>query len=194
MIKAANYVTKTKVEQHKLNQQWFKKLMPIIADLDDDEIQIFIHLVKSKVRQELNNDKRRTNELVDKDCFSSLSEDLAKLSEEENFASKNRWLLNKKKLDYADKKKMPVDKSKVVDLLRHKNVFKKKMIDEIDTYFEYQNNPNFENGLLTYVNEASWGDMKELLLDLGISRHNTEFANVSHFQKLNDDWLNPGDK
>lgn len=168
--------------------------MPLIVNLDDDEIQIFIHLVKSKARQELDNDKRRTHELVDKDCFSTFTEDLAKLSEEENFASKNRWLLNKKKLDYADKKKMPVDKGKVVDLLRHKNVFKKKMIDEIDTYFEYQNNPNFENGLLTYVNEASWGDMKELLLDLGISRHNTEFANVSHYQKLNDSWLTPGDK
>jgi hypothetical protein len=97
-------------------------------------------------------------------------------------------------MKYANKSKMPVEKSKVVDMLRHQNVFKKKVIDEIETYFEYQNNQNFENGLLTYVNEASWGDMKELLLDLGISRHNTEFANVSNYQKLNESFLNSEEK
>jgi len=119
---------------------------------------------------------------------------LAKISEDENWNLKNRYIHNKKTMNYADKKKMPVDKSKVVDMLRHQNVFKKKAIDEIETYFEFQNNPNFENGLLTYVNEASWGDMKELLLDLGISRHNTEFANVSHYQKMDESWLNEGDR
>lgn len=82
-------------------------------------------------------------------------------------------------MKHADKKRMPIDKSKVVDLLRHQNVFKHKIINEVETYFEYQNNPQFENGLLTYVNEASWGDMKELLLDVGISRHNTRYMNVS---------------
>ena len=169
-------------------------MMPLIAGLDEEETEIFIHLIKSKSRRELNNDARRTQELIDDDCSDELKAKLAKMSEEENFALKNRYMHNKKTMKYADKKKMPIDKSKVVDMLRHQNVFKKKVIDEIETYFEFQNNPNFENGLLTYVNESSWGDMKELLLDLGISRHNTEFANVSHFQKMNDSWLNPEDK
>jgi hypothetical protein len=119
--------------------------------------------------------------LIDSDCSDDFKSKLAEISEVENFALKNRWMHNKKTMKYADKKKMPIDKSKVVDMLRHQNVFKKKIIDEVDTYFEYQNNSNFENGVLTYVNEASWGDMKELLLDLGISRHNTEFSNVSHY-------------
>jgi len=64
----------------------------------------------------------------------------------------------------------------------------------LDTYFEYQNNPAFENGLLTYVNEASWGDMKELLLDVGISRGNTRFYNVGDLIKSNDNYLKSEDK
>ena len=73
-------------------------------------------------------------------------------------------------------------------------MFRDKIISEVDTYFEYQNNTQFENGLLTYVNEASWGDMKELLLDLGISRHNTRFMNVNDMQKIKENVLNEGDK
>ena len=92
----------------------------------------------------------------------------------------------KKTMKYADKKKMPIDKKKVVDMLRHQNVFRYKVINELDTYFEFQNNYNFENGILTYVNEASWGDMKDLLVDLGISAHNNEFHNMSAYEKLTD--------
>lgn len=194
MIKVMNLLQKTKYEEHKEQQEWFKNLMPMIVDLDDEEVAIFLHLVKNKARKELNNDVRHTQMLIDNDCSDEFKQKLAKMSEEENFALKNRWMHNKKTMKYAEKKKMPIDKSKVADMLRHQNVFKAKMVDEIETYFEHQNNPNFENGLLTYVNEASWGDMKELLLDLGISRHNTEFANVSHYQKLNDSWLQPSDK
>lgn len=119
---------------------------------------------------------------------------MAKLSEEENFALKNRWMHQKKTMAYADKKRMPIDRSKVVDLLRHQNVFRDKIINEVDTYFEFQNNVQFENGLLTYVNEASWGDMKEMLLDLGISRHNTRFMNVSDMQKVKENVLFESDK
>lgn len=111
--------------------------MPLVADLDEEETQILLHLVKNKSRRELNNDTRRTQELIDNDCQDDLKVKLAKLSEEENFALKNRWMHNKKTMKYADKKKMPIDKSKVVDMLRHQNVFKKKVIDEIETYFEF---------------------------------------------------------
>lgn len=119
---------------------------------------------------------------------------LAKVSEDENFALKNTWMHNKKTMKFADKKKMPIDKRRVVDLLRHQNVFKGKIIEELDTYFEFQNNPNFENGILTYVNEASWGDLKELLLDVGISRHNTTHININELNKANQNTLRQEDK
>lgn len=48
-----------------------------------------------------------------------MKEKLAKISEDENFALKNTWRFNKTTMAHADKKKMPVDKRKVSDLLRH---------------------------------------------------------------------------
>jgi hypothetical protein len=44
---------------------------------------------------------------------------LAKLSEEENYNNKNRYRLQKQTLDYADKKRMPVDEQKLKDVLRN---------------------------------------------------------------------------
>lgn len=167
--------------------------MPILASLDEEESEILMHLVRNKGRN-LNNETRRTNTLIDNDCSDDFKEKLAKVSEDENYALKNRWWHEKKTMQYADKKKMPIDKSKVVDLLRHQNIFKAKVVEELDTYFEYQNNSMFENGLLTYVNEASWGDMKELLLDVGISKHMSRFMNVNDMLAINDSYLNQSDK
>lgn len=41
--------------------------------------------------------------------YNDLEEKLAKISEEENFNKKNRYRLQRTKLDYADRKRMPVD-------------------------------------------------------------------------------------
>lgn len=98
--------------------------MPLLVNLDEEETEIFIHLIKNKSRRELNNDARRTQELIDEACSNEFLEKLAKISEEENFALKNRWYHNHKTMYYADKSKMPIDKSKVVDLLRNSNSFK----------------------------------------------------------------------
>jgi hypothetical protein len=51
--------------------------------------------------------------------FQTIETKLAKLSEEENFNSKNRYRLQRTKLDYADKKRMPIDESKLKDVLRN---------------------------------------------------------------------------
>lgn len=61
----------------------------------------------------------RSETLVDDACSNELKEKLAKISEDENFALKNTWRFNKTTMAFADKKKMPVDKRKVADLLRH---------------------------------------------------------------------------
>ena len=163
---------KTKLEQHKENQEDFRKLMPLVSNLTEEEQEIFLHMVRNKGRN-LDTDKARSALLIDNDCSDDFKAKLSKLSEEENFAKKNWWMHNKKTMKFADKKKMPIDKSKVVDLLRHSNVFKGKVVDEIETYFKFQNNPMFENGVLTYVNESAYGPMKDLLKDVGITRHNT---------------------
>jgi hypothetical protein len=40
-------------------------------------------------------------------------------------------------LDYADKKRMAIDESKVSDLLRNQGAFRKKLIEEVHTYDFY---------------------------------------------------------
>jgi|LauGreDrversion4_2_1035121.scaffolds.fasta_scaffold176363_3 hypothetical protein len=52
---------------------------------------------------------------------------LAQISERENYALKNRYRFQKTTMDFADPKKMPIDESKVKDLLRNQHVFRDKM-------------------------------------------------------------------
>jgi hypothetical protein len=44
---------------------------------------------------------------------------LAKMAEEANFEAKNRYRLQRQTLDFIDKKRQPVEASKVKDLLRN---------------------------------------------------------------------------
>jgi hypothetical protein len=73
-------------------------------------------------------------------------------------------------MKYAKKEKMPIDEIKVKDMLRNQNIVRNKINNEVGTYQQYQESTNFENGVLTYVNEASWGDIRDLLKDIGINK------------------------
>lgn len=108
---------------------------------------------------------------------------LAKLSEEENFNMKNRYRLQKKTLDFADKKRMPIDEQKVKDVLRNRPTFRTRIESEIGNYDAIRKNPQFENGLLTYLNEASYGEMRDLIRDVGINSDHMEFFNVGDLAK-----------
>jgi len=115
------------------------------------------------------------------------------VSEEENFALKNTFKHNKDTMRWSDKKKMPIEKSKVKDLLRNQHIFRDKMNDEINNYSKFQDNTQFENGVLTYVNEAAWGDLRDLLKDVGINKQTIQFANVADIIKKKDSKLHPSD-
>jgi len=73
-------------------------------------------------------------------------------------------------MKWADKTKMPVDSRKVKDMLRNQHIFRAKVQDEVPTYDEELNNTQFNNGVLTYINEAAWGDLRDLLNDVGINK------------------------
>lgn len=143
--------------------------MPVLRQLDSEESEIFLHLIRNKNRSQ-SDSQRRSDNLLDESCSDSLKAELARVSEEENFAIKNRYKHEKDTMRYADKKRMPIDKSKVKDLLRNQHVFKDRISQEVGTYREWEENTQFEKGVLTYANEASWGDMREMLNDLGINR------------------------
>ena len=78
---------------------------------------------------------------------------------------------------------MPIDQSKVVDLLRYQSDFRQRILADIPNYEQIQKNPQFENGILTMINELSFGEMRELTRDIGISNDTLEFYNIADLQK-----------
>jgi hypothetical protein len=56
-------------------------------------------------------------------------------------------------------------------------------VNEIDNYTPEIKNTQFEHGVLTYLNEATYGDMRDLVRDVGINNDNLEFVNVGDLQK-----------
>jgi hypothetical protein len=131
--------------------------------------------------------------LIDAACSDEYAKKLAKISEDENFALKNRYKHQKDTMQFAKKERMPIDKSKVKDLLRNQHIFRDKMNNEIGTYAKFQDNTQFENGVLTYVNEAAWGDLRDLLKDIGINKQTIRFANVQDLIKKKDQKVHASD-
>jgi len=64
--------------------------MPIFRTLDEEESEIFYHLINNRERS-ANSGTQRSNDLIDAACSNDYKEKLAKLSEEGNFALKNTY-------------------------------------------------------------------------------------------------------
>lgn len=105
------------------------ELMPFLRGLNAEEQRILIHKIRNSDRSD-----GITETLLDDMTYKFTEEKLAKISEEENFNSKNRYRLQKTKLNHADKKRMPIDESKVKDLLINRPTFRTKIQEEIDNY------------------------------------------------------------
>jgi len=97
-------------------------------------------------------------------------------------------------MKYADKKRMPIEHTKVRDILRNQHIARYRIDEEIGTYTNYQYNNQFESGVLTYLNEVAWGDLRDLLKDIGINRETLKFYNVSDVVKNNDTHIKSSDK
>jgi hypothetical protein len=90
--------------------------MPYLRGLTPAEQETFLHKVRNSNRSLGDS---ISGDIFDEMTFQTIETKLAKLSEEENFNSKNRYRLQRTKLDYADKKRMPIDESKLKDVLRN---------------------------------------------------------------------------
>ena len=78
---------------------------------------------------------------------------------------------------------MPIDESKLKDVLKNSPTFKVAIAKELGTYENEMKNPQFENGVLTYLNEATYGEMRDLVRDIGIENESLEFFNVGDLMK-----------
>jgi hypothetical protein len=116
LVKVLNLFSKTQHEMLQENKENFKQIMPFLRGLTASEQEAFIHKLRNSNR--VLGDEF-TGDLLDEMTFMNIETKLANLSEEENFNSKNRYRLQRTKLDYADKKRMPIDESKLKDVLRN---------------------------------------------------------------------------
>jgi hypothetical protein len=111
-----------------------------------------------------------------------VEQELAKVSEEENYNIKNRYRHYNKTMHYADAKKMPVDERKVKDMLRNQHIFRDRMNSEIGTYQDQIDKPNMDHGILTYLNEAAYGEMRDLIRDVGINKDAIPHYNIDRME------------
>lgn len=137
-IRYLNLTSKTKHEAFQEMKKKFSELMPLLNTLNEDEKRDLIHYMKNSNRKK--EDNFFYNEVGIRKDEDEFQKKLAKLSEEENYALKNRYRHQNKTMNYADKSRMPIDDSKVVDLLRFQGEFKHKIVKEIGTYFMFQRN------------------------------------------------------
>lgn len=110
--------------------------MPILTTLDEEESEIFLHLINNKDRCANPADQRR-NDLIDAACSNAEKERLAKLSEDANFALKNTYKHQNDTMRFADKKRMPIDHTKVRDILRNQHIARHRIDSEIGTYTSF---------------------------------------------------------
>jgi len=119
LIRVLNLFTHTQHEQLLENKEHFKEFMPILRNLSADEQETLIHKIRNSGRHYGN-----TDNILDEMTQQTIEKKLAAISEEENYNSKNRYRLSRTKLDYADKKRMPIDESKLKDVLKNQPTFK----------------------------------------------------------------------
>lgn len=96
-------------------------------------------------------------------------------------------------MDFAEKKRMPIDERSVRDMLRNQHIFRTKANAEIPTYTHMQENSQFEHGLLTYLREGAYGELGELVKEVGIKRDTIPFYNLEKFRQYKDNLVHDSD-
>lgn len=89
---------------------------------------------------------------------------------------------------------MPIDESKVLDLLKNQHLFRSKIADEINTYLPEMQNTQMENGVLTYLSNAAYGDMQDLIREVGIHRDSIPFTTANDVIELESKYVQPSDR
>ena len=151
-------------------------MMPLLAELNSEEQKALIHMLCSESQD---------GQILSAKIDNIIETKLAKISEKENYEIKNRYRHQNKTMNFAEKKRMPIDESKVKDLLRHQHIFRNRLNSEVRTYQRLIDNPQMEHGVLTYLSEAAYGDMKDLIRDVGIKKDNIPFYNLASHNAMN---------
>ena len=164
-----------------------------MAPLNAQEKRALIHLIKNKRTEGCVDGKEVQAAMMDSVVDDSFEKELAEISEAENFAIKNRYKHQKETMDFAEKKRMPIDERSVRDMLRNQHIFRTKANSELPTYTAMEENSQFEHGLLTYLREGAYGELGELVKEVGIKRDTIPFYNLEKFRQYKDNLVHDSD-
>jgi len=64
----------------------------------------------------------------------------------------------------------------------------------VNTYTALEENPQEENGLLAYINETAYGDMRDLITEVGIQSETIPFVNLAEFRRIQSDRVHDSDE
>lgn len=183
-IRELNFHQKTRYERLQEAKEEFKEIMPLFRGLSESEAEILIHKLQNNtapIQETFNSD------FFDDRVTQRQEKKLAKISEDENFLTKNRYRLDKEKMIYAEKSRMPIDIRKVKDILRNRPAMIHKIRQDIPNYEDHRERTQFQNGVLSYLNENAFGATRALLNDIGITNQNIPFMNIVDLQKKRDE-------
>ena len=78
-------------------------------------------------------------------------------------------------------------------MLRNQHLVRYKINTELPTYTEMQESCQFEHGLLSYTREGAWGELADLLKEVGIKRDTIPFYNLEKFRASKDEMVHSSD-
>jgi hypothetical protein len=177
-------LTKTTIEKHKADQDWYRNFMNYLAHLNEEEGKALWHLLKNE----------HSDDYLENIHGGHVEEELAKIAEKESYAKRNHQWLRKTRLNYINKEKNPISKAKVKDLFLHSKEFKKKFDSEVGIYDSQHNMIDFEKRASRYFYETAIGPMLKLRDEIGMKRDAVDlsFLRMKDFKELKEaGWDDP---
>jgi hypothetical protein len=193
LVRSLNLLTKTKYEAHQANKKAFSSMMGTLSGLNAADQRALIHLIKNKGASQIADGQELSEQLMNEVTSEGFLKELAEISETENFVLKNRYKHQKDTMNFAEKKRMPVDERSVREMLRNQHHFRNRMNTELPTYAAQMESTQFENGLLTYLREGAYGELGDLVKEVGIQRDTIPFYNLTEFRKYKDNMVHESD-
>lgn len=174
-IKKETLLRKTNYERHNRLKEDFRKFMNILAPLTEDEGKSLVHLIRNK----------HNDNYLEEIHGGDLEKELAAIAEKESYLKRNQYHLEKTKLDWADKSRMPIEKAKIKDLFKHSNSFKEKFHSEIGVYDTLPRTMDFSNRVIQCFYDSAFGSMLKLRNEIGLDdRFMTSFLRVRDQQEV----------
>ena len=175
-VKMATILGHTEYEKHMELKKTFGKLMNVLHLLNEKEGESLCHLLKNK----------NGKSYIDALHSGVIESRLAKIAVYAQHEQKNEYLLEKNKLDYIRKDKMPVEKAKIKDVLKNAADFRVRFNDEFGLYDTMEKTMDQDKRLMQIFSITSTGPLEKLKLEIGLRKdsHTLHTLRTKDIQEL----------